>query len=75
MDPDIFLFKAVCTVVLLSVVWPLAFLGYLVTLYGIRILACNRTVSLKAAGKRRTDDHGNSTPPAPAATLPSDLSL
>ena len=38
-DPDIFLFKAVCGVVLLSIVWPLAFLGYLVTLYGLRILA------------------------------------
>jgi hypothetical protein len=39
MDPDIFLFKAVCGVVLVSIVWPLAFLGYLVTLYGLRILA------------------------------------
>jgi hypothetical protein len=38
-DPDIFLFKAVWGVVVLSLVWPLAFLGYLVTVYGIRILA------------------------------------
>lgn len=38
-DQDIFLFKAVCGVVLVSIVWPLAFLGYLVTLYGIRVLA------------------------------------
>jgi hypothetical protein len=39
MDQDILLFKAACGVVLASIVWPLAFLGYLVTLYGIRVLA------------------------------------
>lgn len=37
-DHDILLFKALCGVVLMSIVWPLAFLGYLVTLYGVRIL-------------------------------------
>ena len=38
-DPDVVLFKAVCGVVLLSIAWPLAFLGYLATVYGVRILA------------------------------------
>lgn len=39
MDQDILLFKAVCGVVVASIVWPLGLLGYLVTVYGIRILA------------------------------------
>lgn len=38
-DSDVFLFKAACGVVLLSIAWPLAFLGYLATVYGVRILA------------------------------------
>jgi hypothetical protein len=38
-DPDLLLFQALYGVVVLSIVWPLAFLGYLVTQYGIRILA------------------------------------
>lgn len=38
-DSDALLFKALCGIVLLSLAWPLAFLGYLVTVYGVRILA------------------------------------
>jgi hypothetical protein len=38
-DADVLLFKAACGVVLLSLAWPLALVGYLVTVYGIRILA------------------------------------
>lgn len=38
-DPDLVLFQALYGVVVLSIVWPLVFLGYLVTQYGIRILA------------------------------------
>jgi hypothetical protein len=38
-DSDVLLFKALCGVIFLSIAWPLAFLGYLVTVYGLRILA------------------------------------
>ena len=38
-DADVLLFKAVCGIFFLSMAWPLAFLGYLVTVYGVRILA------------------------------------
>ena len=38
-DPDALLFKALCGIVCLSLAWPLVFLGYLVTVYGVRILA------------------------------------
>jgi hypothetical protein len=38
-DSDALLFKALFGIVLLSMAWPLAFLGYLVTVYGVRILA------------------------------------
>lgn len=37
-DTDRVLFKALFAVVLLSVVWPLAFIGYLVTVYGPHVL-------------------------------------
>lgn len=37
-DSDRVLFKALFAVVLLSVVWPLAFVGYLVTVYGPHVL-------------------------------------
>lgn len=37
-DPDRILLRALFAVVLLSVVWPLAFLGYLVTIYGPHVL-------------------------------------
>jgi hypothetical protein len=37
-DSDRILFKALFAVVLLSVVWPLAFIGYLVTVYGPHVL-------------------------------------
>lgn len=38
-DHDALLFKALCGIVFLSMAWPLAFLVYLVTVYGVRILA------------------------------------
>ena len=37
-DTDRVLFKALFAVVLLSVVWPLVFIGYLVTVYGPHVL-------------------------------------
>jgi hypothetical protein len=37
-DSDRILFKALFAVVLLSVVWPLAFVGYLMTVYGPHVL-------------------------------------
>ena len=38
-DSDALVFKALCGIVILSMAWPLVFLGYLVTVYGVRILA------------------------------------
>ena len=38
-DSDALLFKALCGIVFVSMAWPLVFLGYLVTVYGVRILA------------------------------------
>lgn len=37
-DTDVFLFKSLLAVILLNALWPLGFLGYLVTVYGGRIL-------------------------------------
>lgn len=37
-DTDALLFKSLLGVVLLAGLWPLGFLGYLLTVYGIRIL-------------------------------------
>jgi hypothetical protein len=37
-DTDVFLLKSLVAVIFLSALWPLAFLGYLVTVYGDRIL-------------------------------------
>jgi hypothetical protein len=37
-DIDELLFKTLVGVILLAALWPLAFLGYLVTVYGGRIL-------------------------------------
>jgi hypothetical protein len=37
-DSDRVLFKALFVVVLLSAVWPLAFIGYLLTIYGPHVL-------------------------------------
>jgi hypothetical protein len=37
-DSDRVLFKALFAVVLLSAVWPLAFIGYLLTIYGPHVL-------------------------------------
>ena len=38
-DSDALLLKAFCGAVVVSLAWPLVFLGYLVTVYGVRILA------------------------------------
>ena len=38
-DSDVLLFKALWGAIFLSIAWPLAFLGYSVTVYGLRILA------------------------------------
>ena len=37
-DTDMVLFKSLLAVILLTAVWPLGFLGYLVSVYGSRIL-------------------------------------
>jgi hypothetical protein len=37
-DSDRILFKTLFAVVLLSAVWPLAFIGYLLTIYGPHVL-------------------------------------
>jgi hypothetical protein len=37
-DTDVVLFKSLLAVILLSALWPLGFLGYLMTVYGGRIL-------------------------------------
>ncbi|HKN87650.1 MAG TPA: hypothetical protein VJV04_12380 [Nitrospiraceae bacterium] len=37
-DTDALLFKSLLAVILLTALWPLGFLGYLVTVYGGRIL-------------------------------------
>jgi hypothetical protein len=37
-DTDLLLFKSLLAVVLLTALWPLGFVGYLVTVYGSRIL-------------------------------------
>ena len=37
-DTDVFLFKSLLAVILLIALWPLGLLGYLVTVYGRRIL-------------------------------------
>ena len=37
-DTDVLLFKSLLAVVLLTALWPLGFLGYLVTVYGGHIL-------------------------------------
>ena len=37
-DPDKVLFKSLVAVILLTALWPLGFIGYLVTVYGSRIL-------------------------------------
>jgi hypothetical protein len=37
-DADVFLFKSLLAVIVLIALWPLGFLGYLVTVYGSRIL-------------------------------------
>ena len=39
-DTDVFLLKSLLTVIVLIALWPLGFLGYLVTVYGSRILCC-----------------------------------
>jgi len=37
-DTDALLFKSLLGVILLAALWPLGFLGYLLTVYGARIL-------------------------------------
>ncbi len=37
-DTDVLLFKSLLAVILLTALWPLGFLGYLLTVYGGRIL-------------------------------------
>jgi hypothetical protein len=37
-DTDVVLFKSLLAVILLTALWPLGFLGYLVTVYGAHIL-------------------------------------
>jgi hypothetical protein len=37
-DTDVFLFKSLLAVILLAALWPLGFLGYLLTVYGGSIL-------------------------------------
>ncbi len=37
-NPDELLFKSLLAVILLAALWPLGFLGYLVTVYGGHIL-------------------------------------
>ena len=37
-DPDVFLLKSLLAVIVVIALWPLGFLGYLVTVYGSRIL-------------------------------------
>jgi hypothetical protein len=37
-DTDALLFKSLLGVILLAAIWPLGFLGYLLTVYGARIL-------------------------------------
>jgi hypothetical protein len=37
-DTDAVLFKSLLGVILLAALWPLGFLGYLLTVYGARIL-------------------------------------
>ena len=37
-DTDAFLFKSLLGVIVLAVLWPLGLLGYLLTVYGARIL-------------------------------------
>jgi hypothetical protein len=37
-DTDVFLFKSLLAVIVLIALWPVGFLGYLVTVYGSRIL-------------------------------------
>jgi hypothetical protein len=37
-DTDLFLFKSLLAVILLTALWPLGLLGYLVTVYGSSIL-------------------------------------
>jgi len=37
-DPDTLLFKSLLGVILLAALWPLGFLGYLLTVYGTCIL-------------------------------------
>ena len=37
-DTDALLFKSLLAVILLTALWPLGFLAYLVTVYGARIL-------------------------------------
>lgn len=38
LDTDVLLFQSLLAVILLIALWPLGFLGYLVTVYGGRIL-------------------------------------
>lgn len=38
-DTDVFLLKSLLAVIVLIALWPLGLLGYLVTVYGSRILA------------------------------------
>lgn len=39
LDTDVLLFKSLLAIIVLTALWPLGFLGYLVTVYGTRILA------------------------------------
>ena len=39
LDTDVLLFKSLLVIIVLTALWPLGFLGYLVTVYGTRILA------------------------------------
>ena len=38
-DPDLFLLKSLLAVIVVIALWPLGFVGYLVTVYGSRILS------------------------------------
>ena len=38
LDTDVLLFKSLVAVIVLIALWPLGFLGYLVSVYGSRIL-------------------------------------